>query len=114
MLRKLGIVLVSIVAALAAAIGVARATLPASGCAVSEAQIDKLAMNMTYDTARSLLGCDGALLSQQKLGDSLVVEAYAWRGEVWPYGRFRAEFYNKTLQATSKVWLGVSVTKSKT
>ena len=42
MLRKLVIALVSIVAAIAVAIGIARATLPASGCTVSEAQIDRL------------------------------------------------------------------------
>jgi len=114
MLRKFVIALVSIVAAIAVAIGIARATLPASGCTVSEAQIDRLAMNMTYDAARSMLGCAGALLSPEKLGDNPVIEAYAWRGEVWPYGRFRAEFYNKTLQSTHKLWLGLSITRSRT
>ncbi len=105
--------LVSIVAAIAAAIGIARATLPSSACAVAESQIDKLSMNMSYDNARSLLGCNGVLLSRETLGDSLVIETYAWRGNVFPYGRFRAEFYNKTLQATSKLWLGLSLSKSK-
>ena len=114
MSRKLVIALLSIVAAIAVAIGIGRATLPASECAVSEAQIDRLAMNMTYDAARSMLGCDGVLLSQEKLGDSLLIEAYAWRGDVWPYGRFRAEFYNKTLQATHKLWLGLSIARSST
>jgi hypothetical protein len=54
------------------------------------------------------------LLSQEKLGDGLVIEAYAWRGDAWPYSRFRAEFYNKTLQATHKLWLGLSITRSRT
>jgi hypothetical protein len=43
-----------------------------------------------------------------------VNEAYAWRGDAWPYSRFRAEFYNKTLQATHKLWLGLSITRSRT
>ena len=113
MVRKLAIVLVSFVAALASAIGIARATLPGTVCAVTEPQIDALSMNMSYDKAKALLGCDGVLLSNMRYDDSLVVEAYAWRGDAWPYGRFRAEFFNKTLQATSKLWLNLSLSKSK-
>lgn len=113
MLKKVAIALVFVVAAIAATIGIARATLPATACAVREAEIDKLSMNMTYDKAKALLGCDGVLLSAEKFGDTLVIESYAWRGDVWPYGRFRAEFFNKTLQATYKLWLNLSISKTK-
>ena len=113
MLKMLAIVLVFLVAATAATIAIARATLPATACAVREPEIDKLSMDMTYDKAKSLLGCDGVLLSKEKFGDSLVIESYAWRGDAWPYGRFKAEFFNKTLQATTKLWLHLSVYKSK-
>jgi hypothetical protein len=112
MLKKLAIVLLSFVAAIAAAIGIARATLPGSACAVTEPQIDALSMNRTYDRAKSVLGCDGVLRSRKAYGDTLVIEAYAWRGEAWPYGRFEAEFFNKTMQATTKLWLNLSVRKS--
>jgi hypothetical protein len=68
-------------------------------------------MNMIYDEARSLLACDGELLSRQTYGDSLAVEAYARRGDAWPYSHFRAEFFNKTLQPASKLWLHFSLYK---
>ena len=113
MMKMLAFALLSVVAATAAAIGIARTTLPSSACAVREQEIDKLSMNMTYDKAKSLLGCDGVLLSKENFGDTLVIEAYAWRGNAWPYGRFKAEFFNKTLQATSKLWLDLSIYKRK-
>jgi hypothetical protein len=113
MVKMLAFGLLGLVAAVAAAVGIARHTLPASACTVTEPQIDSLTMNMTYDKAKSLLGCDGVLLSKESYGDTLVIEAYAWRGDAWPYGRFRAEFFNKTLQATSKLWLHLAIGKSK-
>jgi hypothetical protein len=113
MLRKVAIALVCVVAAMAAAVGIARATLPATACAVAEPQIDALSMNMTYDKAKALLGCEGVLLTEQKYGDTLVIASYAWRGQAWPYGRFQAEFFNNTLQSTTKLWLQLSIRKSK-
>jgi hypothetical protein len=113
MLKMLAVGVLCLVAAIGATIAVARATLPASACAVTEPQIDSLAMDMTYDKAKSVLGCDGVLLSKQSYGDTLVIEAYAWRGDAWPYAHFKAEFFNKTLQATSKLWLHLAISKSK-
>ena len=113
MVKMLAVGVLCLVAAVAAAVGIARATLPASACTVTEPQIDSLSMNMTYDKASSVLGCDGVLLSKESFGDTLVIEAYAWRGDAWPYGRFKAEFFNKTMQATSKLWLHLAISKSK-
>jgi hypothetical protein len=111
MLPRLAIVLVALVAAAAAALVVVRATLPSTACAVTAHQIDMLSMNMTYDNVKALLGCDGVLLSEQKFDDRNVIAFYAWRGDAWPYGRFEAEFYNKTLQSKTKRWLELSFYK---
>lgn len=106
-LKVLAVLLLLVAAAVAAAITVARASLPGS-CAVSEHQFDKLSMQMSYDTVKQALGCDGVLVSKEDHG-LIVIERFAWRGAAWPYGRLDLEFINNTLQGTQKLWLKVSV-----
>jgi hypothetical protein len=110
-LKVLGLVLLVACTALAATIGIARALLPAT-CDISEAQFDKLAMEMEYAKVKELLGCDGVLVEKQDYGQ-IVIEHYAWRGAAWPYARVRAEFINNTLQGTNKLWLDLKLTWSK-
>ena len=105
--RALAILLLVLVAAVAATIAMARASLP-NTCAVSEAQFDELSMQMHYDAVRKLLGCDGVLVSKEDYGQ-IVVEHFAWRAAAWPYGRLRLEFINDTLQGTQKLWLNLSL-----
>jgi hypothetical protein len=105
-LKVLAVLLFAGTAMFFATVAVARAMLPKT-CAVTEAQFEKLSMQMSYDKAKELFGCDGALESKEDYG-TIVVEHYAWRGSVWPYGRVRAEFVNNTLQATEKFWLNLS------
>jgi hypothetical protein len=107
LLRALAILLVVLVAGTVATVAVARALLPTT-CAVSEAQFDGLSMQMKYDKAKELLGCDGVLVSKEDYGQ-IVIERYAWRGDAWPYGRVRLEFINGTLQGTEKRWLNLSL-----
>jgi hypothetical protein len=108
MLRIIAISLAVIAAAIAATIGIARATLPATQCDVSEARFEALSMQMSYEKVKELLGCDGVLVSKQTHGQ-IVIERYAWRGTAWPYGHLRAEFINNTLQGTRKLWLNLSL-----
>jgi hypothetical protein len=108
LLKALAVLLVVVVVAASATIGVARALLPKT-CDVTEAQFDKLAMEMRYDEVKGLLGCDGVLERKEDYGQ-IVIEHYAWRGAVWPYGRLRGEFINNTLQGTEKLWLNLAVT----
>jgi hypothetical protein len=110
LLKGLGVVLLVAVAATAATIGVARALLPKT-CVVSEAQFDKLSMQMKLETVKELLGCDGILESKEDFGQ-IVIERYAWRGAAWPYGRLRLDFINNTLQGTNKLWLNLSLSRS--
>jgi hypothetical protein len=109
-LKVFAVLLVAVVAAVAATITVARASLP-NTCAVSEVQFDKLSMRMTYDAVKKLLGCDGVLVSKEDYGQ-IVIEHFAWRGATWPYGRLRLEFINNTLQGTQKLWLNLSLSMS--
>ena len=111
LLKVLAILLLIVVAAVAATITVARASLPGS-CAVSEHQFDKLSMQMSYDAVKQSLGCDGVLVSKEDHGQ-IVIERFAWRGAAWPYGRIDLEFINNTLQGTQKLWLNLSVSLSK-
>jgi hypothetical protein len=113
-MRLLGVVFkwsafIAVVAAavLFGTVAVARALLP-NTCAISEAQIDKLSMEMKYDTVKELLSCDGVLVSKEDYGP-IVIENYAWRGSAWPYGRLHLEFANSTLQSTDKLWLNLSL-----
>jgi hypothetical protein len=109
-LKVFAVLLVAVVAAVAATITVARASLP-NTCAVSEVQFDKLSMRMSYDAVKKLLGCDGVLVSKEDYGQ-IVIEHFAWRGATWPYGRLRLEFINNTLQGTQKLWLNLSLSMS--
>jgi len=109
-LKVLSVLLLVVVAAVAATIAVARALLP-NTCAVSEAQLDELSMQMNYDAVRKLLGCDGMLVSKEDYGQ-IIIEHFAWRGTAWPYGRLRLEFINNTLQGTQKLWLNLSLSRS--
>ena len=100
-------VAVVVAAALAATVAVTRTLLP-NTCAISEAQIENLSMEMKYDTVKELLRCDGVLVSKEDYGP-IVIEYYAWRGSAWPYGRLHLEFMNSTLQGTQKLWLNLSL-----
>ena len=105
--KRSAFVAVVVAAALAATVAVARTLLP-NTCAISEAQIENLSMEMKYDTVKELLRCDGALVSKEDYGP-IVIEYYAWRGSAWPYGRLHLEFMNSTLQGTQKLWLNLSL-----
>ena len=64
-------------------------------------------MNMTYDKPQDR--CSVATVCccrRRSYGDSLVIEAYAWRGEAWPYGRFRAEFYQQDAAGDAQALAG--------
>ena len=111
LLKVLAAVLLIVVVAASATIGVARATLPKT-CAVTEAQFDKLAMQMKYAEVKGLLGCEEVLETKEDYGQ-IVIEHYAWQGAVWPYGRLRGQFINDTLQGTEKLWLNLAVTLPK-
>jgi hypothetical protein len=111
LLKAAAVLSLVVVAAVAATIAVARASLP-NTCAVSEAQFDKLSMQMSYDAVKKQLGCDGVLVSKEDSGQ-IVIEHFAWRGATWPYGRLRLEFINNTLQGTQKLWLNLSVSMTK-
>jgi hypothetical protein len=77
-------------------------------CRVCEGQFGKLSMQLSYDTVKQLLGCDGVLVSREDYGQ-IVIEHFAWRGAAWPYGRLRLEFINNTLQGTQKLCLNLSL-----
>jgi hypothetical protein len=109
-LKVLAVLFLVVVAAVAATIAVARASLP-NTCAVSEAQFDRLSMQMSYDAVKKLFGCDGVPVSKEDYGQ-IVIEHFAWRGATWPYGRLRLEFMNNTLQGTQKFWLNLSLSVS--
>ena len=109
--KALVVLFLAVVAVVAGTIAIARASLPAT-CAVAEAQFDKLSMEMSYDAAKKLLGCDGALVVKEDYGQ-IVIEHFEWRGATWPYGRLRLQFINSTLQGTEKLWFNLSVSMSK-
>jgi hypothetical protein len=109
-LKVLVVLFLVVVAAVAATIVAARTSLP-NTCAVSEARFDKVSMQMSYDAVKSLLGCDGVLVSKEDYSQ-IVIEHFAWRGATWPYGRLRLEFINNKLQGTQKLWLNLSLSMS--
>jgi hypothetical protein len=111
-LKGLGILALAIVTAAGATITVARALLPGT-CDVAEDRFDKLSMQMSYEAVKEALGCGGVLVEKEDYGQGqVVIEHFAWRGAVWPYGRVRLQFINNTLQGTEKLWLHLRVTKS--
>jgi hypothetical protein len=109
-LKVLAVLLLLVVTVVAATITVARASLPDT-CPVSEVHFDELSMQMSYEAVKKSLGCDGVLVAKEEYGQ-IVIEHFAWRGAAWPYGRFRLEFINNTLQGTQKLWLNLSLSKS--
>ncbi|MES1180071.1 MAG: hypothetical protein ABUL43_02630 [Hyphomicrobium sp.] len=113
LLKAFFLVAVVIVAVVAASYGVARLTLPETSCSVTEAQIDALVLSkMSYDDVSRALGCAGARKSREEYG-TIVVETYAWRGAVWPFGKFEGEFINGRLEGTSKTWLNLELSGRK-
>jgi hypothetical protein len=108
LLKALAVLLLVVVVTASATIGLARVLLPRT-CDVTEAQFDKLAMQMRYEEVKGLLGCDGVLERKEDYGQ-IVIEHYAWRGAAWPYGRLRGQFINDTLQGTEKLWLNLALT----
>ncbi|MEQ1717073.1 MAG: hypothetical protein ABL907_13985 [Hyphomicrobium sp.] len=99
--RLLWRALLMIVALTGLSVGIARARLPASECAVSQAQIDALVIEkMSYADVKGVLGCDGILKQRQAYSADLVIEDYAWRGNAWPYARFQGHFINGQLHGT--------------
>jgi hypothetical protein len=97
----------------AAGLAVARATLPASACVVSEASVETLRIEkMTGADVAERLGCDGV---HNVTFDSKEVrmETVTWRGDAWPYAFFEATLINDVLHGTRKVWLNLDVTLPK-
>lgn len=97
----------------AAGLAVARATLPASACVVSEASVESLQIEkMTGADVAKRLGCDGV---HNVTFDSkeIRMETVAWRGDAWPYAYLEAQLINGVLHGTRKVWLNLNVTLPK-
>lgn len=93
----LGVAAIGLLGA-AAAIAVARFSLPKSACVVSPEAVSGLELEK-LDRAGVIaaLGCDGVLSKRDDYGGKLLVEDYAWRMSVWPYGRFSGHFINGVL-----------------
>jgi hypothetical protein len=90
-------------------ITIARALLPNSACTVTEAQVDSLVLEkMSYAGVRTKLGCDGILINSDDYGGKLIIEDYAWQGDVWPYGKLEGHFINGILHGTSKTWFNLA------
>lgn len=107
--------MLALIALLCLAVAVARASLPGTACAVTEAQLAALALEkMTYKNVTSALGCDGVLTSSVAYGDAVVVEDYAWQGDAWPYAKFEGHFINRYLHGTSKIWFSLAISANKT
>lgn len=87
--------------AVAVDVAIARAKLPQTACSVSDAQYRALPLQVSYEKAKALLGCDGGLMTREALGPNLVYEAYAWRGAGWPNSRVTAEFFGNALERKS-------------
>lgn len=108
--RLLWRALLAIVALTGLAVGIARARLPASACAVSQAQIDALVIGkMSYADVKGVLGCDGVLKVREDYGAKLVIEDYAWRGDAWPYARFQGHFINGKLHGTETYRISLAI-----
>ncbi len=104
--------LVGLVTAVAG-LAVARATLPASACVVSEASVETLQVEkMTGADVAARLGCDGVRFVEFDSKD-IRIEKVTWRGDAWPYAVFEATLINDVLHGTRKVWLNLDVTLPK-
>lgn len=110
-----GVLAVAALGAVMAALGlsVARASLPASDCAVSEAAIAALELEKMSDRdVIQRLGCDGVHAIEMDAA-GLRIENVAWQGDVWPYGLFEAHFINGVLHGTKKTWLNLEISANK-
>src|SRR5262245_60062535 len=104
MLRWLRMLLIAmlvipIIGALVAIVGlaVARLSLPASACTVSEASLSSLALEKTTEAeVVAKLGCDGVHDVQLDV-DGFRIETVTWRGDAWPYSVFEAYLINGVL-----------------
>lgn len=105
--RRITFVQVALLVVIAGLLGViadvaiARAKLPQTTCRVSDAQYGALPLQVSYERAKALLGCDGVLMTREALSPSLVYEAYAWRGAGWLNSRVTAEFFGNALERKS-------------
>ncbi|MDX2204052.1 MAG: hypothetical protein NW223_14975 [Hyphomicrobiaceae bacterium] len=105
-------VLVTVLTA-GAGVVIARLSLPASACAVSEASIGTLVLERMREADVIVrLGCDGVRTVELDL-QGLRMETVAWRGDAWPYARFEATLINGVLHGTRKVWLDLNVSRLK-
>jgi hypothetical protein len=112
-MKWLGKIVLGIVAAVVSMLAALQLLLPNTTCTVSEKQIDTLVLEkMFYDDAKRIFGCDGSLESKADYGE-IVIETYAWRGAVWPYGAFEGVFVNHQLHGTSKTWLNLQLSAKK-
>ena len=102
--------LIGILAAISITIGIARATMPATSCTVTEAQIDTLVLEKTtYAEVASKLGCDGVKKVKLDAGQ-LKIENISWRGDAWPYAKFEGHFINGVLHGVDKRWIRLNLT----
>ncbi len=116
MMRWLKMLLIAVVAipviGLVVAIiglGVARLSLPASACTVSEASISTLNLEkMTGSDVAARLGCDG-IHKVELDSEGFRIETVSWRGDAWPYSVFEAQLINGVLHGTKTVRLDLNV-----
>lgn len=105
------LLVVPVIGLLVAIVGlaVARLSLPASACAVSEAQISDLPLEKTtHSDLVSRLGCDGVHKVELD-SPELRIETVSWRGEAWPYAMFEAYIVNGVLHGTKKASINLNV-----
>lgn len=89
-------------------LAVARLSLPASACTVSEASVSSLRLEtMTGSDVAARLGCDG-VHDVELDSDGFRIETVSWRGDAWPYARFEAQLINGVLHGTKSTWLRVT------
>ncbi len=104
----LGVALLGLVTAWTG-LAVARWSLPASACAVTEPAIDALALErMTDADVIARLGCDGVHKVEIDTPE-IRMERVSWQGDAWPYARFEATFINGVLHGTEKRWINLAI-----
>jgi hypothetical protein len=114
MLRWLRVTLIAmlvipIVGVLVAIIGlaVARMSLPATACTVSEASIASFVVEKTTESeVIAKLGCDG-VHDVQLDAEGLRIETISWRGDAWPYSVFEAYLVNGVLHGAKVIRLNL-------
>jgi hypothetical protein len=78
-------------------VAIARARLPQTVCSVSDDQYRSLPLEVSYEKAKAILGCDGVLVRRETL-PNLAYEAYAWHGTGWINTRVVVEFFGDSLK----------------